>query len=255
MIRYPNPFQFLRQWGRMLFKSAGGGPSTILTDLMAYWKLDEASDENAPVQRNDSHGANHLADASQCASAAGLLSNGLLCQPSKAISIADNAALSLGAGVAFEFWGWVKITTGLGLFQHLYLISKSGGTQAEYGIELTKPDANTRLAVNLRKADNSGSVSITHTTNLANDTWYFFSVYHDPTTDLSGVAINNGAFETAANTWDVNNSNGAFSLGGSSAGTGRATLDEVGFTKERVLTTAERTALYNAGAGRTYPFA
>lgn len=23
MIRYPNPFQFLRQWGRMLFKSAG----------------------------------------------------------------------------------------------------------------------------------------------------------------------------------------------------------------------------------------
>lgn len=32
MIRYPNPFQFLRQWGRMLFKSAGSGALLPFSD-------------------------------------------------------------------------------------------------------------------------------------------------------------------------------------------------------------------------------
>ena len=235
--------------------SSSASTNTLLLNLVAYWKLNESSDGSAPVQRNDSAGVNHLSDALQCLSVAGILSNGLVVAPSKQISIADNAALSMGAGVAFEIWGWVKVTTGLAAFQEAYLVNKNGAS-SEYNVLIYKPDANTYIQAYLRKSDNSGTITVRATTygTFATGVWVFFDLYHNPTTDLSGIAINDGVFDTQANTFDVRDSNNDLNLGGASAGTGRAILDEVGIVKGRVLTAAERTALYNAGVGKTHPF-
>src|SRR5690348_11404000 len=69
-------------------------PPWALTDsLVGYWKLDEASGSRA-----DSAGANTLTDNNTVAGLAGLISNAgdFERDNSESLSIADNAALSMG---------------------------------------------------------------------------------------------------------------------------------------------------------------
>ena len=72
---------------------------TLPTNLIAYWKLDEASGT-----RNDSKGANHLTDNNTVTQAVGKVGNAaqFTLANSEYLSIADNADLSAGDILEFN---------------------------------------------------------------------------------------------------------------------------------------------------------
>ena len=53
-----------------------GLPAGLLTNLVSYYDLDEFSDGSGAVQRNDSHGSNHLTDNNTVPSADGIVTGG-----------------------------------------------------------------------------------------------------------------------------------------------------------------------------------
>ena len=92
--------------------------------------------------------------------------------------------------------------------------------------------------------------SSTYTTS----TWYLVVAWHDSIANTINIQVNNGTPVSVSHPLGVlDNTAGTF-LGKAESGdqfAGR--IDEVGVWK-RVLTVAERTALYNSGNGITYPF-
>jgi hypothetical protein len=86
--------------------------------------------------------------------------------------------------------------------------------------------------------------------------WYFLLAWHDATNDLIWLSVNNATPQSTAWTYGTFNGTGEFRIGGDQGGAGlfEGRIDEVAIWS-RVLTSDERTALFNAGAGKYYPFA
>jgi hypothetical protein len=79
--------------------------------------------------------------------------------------------------------------------------------------------------------------------------------WHDAGADTINIQVNNG---TVDSTTGVFGNSETFIIGGEKVGAGAdfefdGLIDEAGI-RNRVLTTAERTELYNSGSGRTHPF-
>ena len=78
---------------------------SLLTDLVSYWKLDEASGDAL-----DSHGTNNLTVNGSIGTAAGKIGSARDLESSGSdqyFSLADNASLSTG-DIDFSVAGWVK---------------------------------------------------------------------------------------------------------------------------------------------------
>lgn len=228
---------------------AGGGPSSLLTSLVSYWKLDEESDGSGAVTRNDSVGANHLTDTNTTPSATGLISRAASFTAAQAdqLSRADNASLSAGAGVSFEFAVWVRQSVAA------YAIAFS--KYSEYFLELY---ASGQVNFQGRNLANTASVVATLIPGThAAGAWHVFFCGYDADTDKVFVKMDNGTLTYSASTLGGGVLDGAatFRLNGR-AGADFMTgmLDEVGFWKGRILTPAERTTLFNGGSGITHPF-
>lgn len=93
------------------------------------------------------------------------------------------------------------------------------------------------------------------------DTWYWVSAYHDPVANTIGIQVNNGTIDTTAHTLGIYSGDAtpvdfrvgaAYDSGGSNTEFWDGLIDEV-FLYRRLLTSGERTALYNSGSGVTYP--
>ncbi len=215
-----------------------------LTDsLISYWKLDEASGNAL-----DAHGANDLtADGfgSTPGTAAGVINTARSFNRTNAESFyrADNSDLSSGdIDLTVAFWFKVSSQPGTQVFVH-----KGGdiGTH-EYTSFLSGG------AVFFRVQNAAASVS---TGSVSNGVWYHVVVWHDSVNNEIGVAVNAGTPATASYSGGITDAGDRFQIGGDSGG-GRTVdgyMDEVGFWK-RVLTSQERTDLYNGGAGLAYPF-
>lgn len=222
--------------------------SSLGSGLIAFWKLDEASGT-----RSDSVGSNHLADNATVTQAAGKIGNAaqFTAANSEFLSIADNADLSTG-DIDFTFSAWVYLDTKTAVRD---LITKWGAAgQREY--LLAYSNATDRFEWYVSNDGTGGPVATANTFGSPSTaTWYFIVVYHDSVNNLIGISVNNGAFNTTAHTTGVFNSTTAFQLGGRSSGPAyhNGRMDAVGFWK-KVLSGAEITELYNAGAGRGYPF-
>ena len=82
-----------------------GTPDALLTDLAAYWQLDEASGGRA-----DSIGGNDLTDTNTVTQAAGKIDTAahFTAANNESLSIADNAALSMGDD-DFTLAAWVYL--------------------------------------------------------------------------------------------------------------------------------------------------
>lgn len=252
----------LRQFGPpigrppMLSSIAGpsaGGPSTLLTNLVAYWPLNEASGTRADATGR----GNDLTDNNTVVGSGGVVGNSAVFVGGNLeyLSHADNADLSMG-DIDFEFWCWVYLEPGA---THRALISKDdtpGGTpnRREYSLQV---DTANKINWYVMGNDDSLIGYVQHTTVLTPRSWYLVTCYHNAAANLVGVTVNNGAAQTAATGGPALDSGGLFTLGARRRTTtdlafdGR--LDEVGMRKQ-LLTTTERTALYNGGFGLTYPF-
>ena len=234
-------------WGQAL----ASGSSSLLTDLAAYWKLDEASGTRVDSTAN----AQDVAETGTVASATGILSNGADIEFGTAayLSHADSATLSLGADTDFTFSCWVKLESETGWRGGI--IAKNGGDDNtdEYLLEY---EASGIQRWRFKVANGTSSQTVAWGSQPSTATWYHIMVWHDSANDQIALVVNNGTPVTAAWTGGTQNGTAGFYIGTMSYNQGfrfDGIIDEVGFWK-RLLTADEKTTLYNGGTGLSYPF-
>lgn len=226
---------------------SGGSSSPLLTNLISYWKLDEASGV-----RVDSHGTNNLTDNNTVTSNPGKIN--LAGQFTKAnseyLSIASNATLQTG-NVDFTFACWVYAdSTPL-----VDILSKWKDVNNREYILIQNGAVVYQFYVSQNGTTQSDVVSATNYGPPQVNTWAYIIIWHDSGANTINIQVDNGVPNSAAYAVGVHIDTAAFCIGNRDAGArhydGR--IDEVGFWK-RVLTAAERTQLYNGGSGLAYPF-
>ncbi len=213
---------------------------SVITSLVSYWSLEEASGT-----RNDSHGTSHLTDNNTVGSATGLVGTAADFEQdnSEYLSIADNVGLSTG-DIDFSFAGWVYLETNVGF---PVLFSKGpAGVNREYVFY---------LAFGVPQWEATGTIA--WGSSLSNGAWYHVVVWHTATTgspaNQLGIVINNGTPVTGSTTGSGLDGSDDFQLGAANSQSlyWDGLVDEFGFWK-KVLTPTEITWLYNSGAGRSY---
>jgi hypothetical protein len=222
--------------GPAQFPTIGAAATSTLTDgLVAHWKLEEASGA-----RNDSKGTNLLNDNKGVGQGPGKIGQGaqFTSAGGQSLSIADNADLSTG-DVNFTGSLWVRFET-LGRYQ--YLMTKGG----EYELYLDGIGGN-RLTLVVRYA--GGGYAVVSGAAVSAGTWYHVCFWHDSVSNQIGFSVNDGSPIMAATGGGPPDSASAFRLGDDGWNNYfNGSLDEVSFWK-RVLTPAERSALWGGGAG------
>lgn len=246
----------MKRWKRALMLPwAGGGapaPSSLLTGLVAYWQLEEASGNRADATGR----GNTLAPTNTPGNAAGRVSNAVqfVAASSQDLHATSNADMQIGDNTAtIACWAYLDTKT-----VERTVLCKYGGAAAnwEYGIRYNATNdrfeflwaKDALLTIAIATASTFGSPSLA--------TWYFIVAQHDPATDLIKISVNNGAFNTAATSGGFNTSSINFTVGARGSGGGNfmdGRVDEVG-KWTRLLSAAEITSLYNGGNGTTYPF-
>lgn len=235
---------------RRIVSPTSSSSSTLMVDILAYWKLDETTGD-----RIDSHGTNLLTANVAPSYTNGVISNAVRTSGpnNSGVRRVDGPVFDRGDS-DFTFAGWFKLYLTNGFY---YLLSKEGTSQYEYS--LTYDNSTDRITWRIWSncagsgnrdvvASNFGSPG----TNSAN----FIVMWFDTTNNVVGVSVNDGTPNTTSTTNFPCASTSTFYLCTVSF-TGTPSIngyvDEVGYWS-RVLTSAERTELYNSGAGKTYPF-
>jgi hypothetical protein len=226
--------------GSFLVDSGG----TLVSNLVAYWKLDEASGS-----RSDSFGGNNLVNNNAVGQAAGKQGNAgqFNTANSRYLSRASNSTLQTG-DISFTIAAWVKADS----LPTSVIVSKRDSTILREWTLTYVPSAfrfNTFDA-----AGNSAGLVLANTPVPIIGTWYFLVAWRDKTSGTVNIQVNNGTIYTVAETTAPTLTNAGFKIGAFAEPASTfwdGAIDEVGFWK-RVLTGPERADLYNAGNGNTY---
>jgi hypothetical protein len=226
-----------------------------LTDsLIAYWTMNETSNGSAPVTRVDVHGGNNLTDNNNCPSAAtGLIyPNDLDLSAGKALTHADNAALSMG-NIDFTFGAWVKLSSKAA---NRPIMTKGDGpdTNTEYELSYSQADDRWKWVIYGANGLNNRSLLTYGSSTPTIGAWTFLLAWYDSTDDHTYMSVNDGTVENgelqALGAWDGSaDFAAAFQFG-----TNDVFLGEMGplMIWKRLMTAPEITQLYNGGAGLTY---
>lgn len=236
-------------------RSSTTPPSSLLTGLKSYWKLDEASGV-----RYDAHGANHLTPSGTVTAQAGRVGNGaqmLIADAPSYLAKADPVGLGFTSSFTVAWWSYVHTLAEWGTYRgnmaYCEYVPASGGLWNIYGF-LAKAAFNGVMAWLAGHGD--GTDIITHAWCVPGQ-WNFYVAWADADTHTIDIIVNNGASNVQAVSGGAIVGPSAsvdFQIGSSEYHDDPdGIVDEVGIWS-RLLTPAERTALYNAGAGVTYPF-
>jgi hypothetical protein len=227
----------------ILFIPSSG--STLLNDLEAYWKLDET----ASTRFDSTANSNDLTDNNTVGSTTGKIGNAasFVETNNEFLSIASNTDLQLNSG-SWTISFWLKTPTIAGTQTFL---SKWSNAKREYIIY----SASGRVTVAIGNGSAAAASFQTNGPNHSDDIWNFVVVWYDAVASKSYIQLDNGSIAEHTVTITPGNNNNEFRIGGDVDNGGRfdGELDEVGLWS-RVLTAAERIALWNSGGGLTYPF-
>lgn len=223
---------------------------SLLTNLISYWKLDEASGNAL-----DAHGSNDLTDTNTVGSATGKISNARDFEngSNQYFTHADSSDLSTG-DIDFSFSFWMNPES-FPSFESVFTKDDFSGNR-EYG-SYYDTSAN-RLKFYVFGFVGGGffvEVACNNFGAMSAGTWYHVVCWHDSVNDQIGIAINAGTADTASCPNGCIDGTAPFrigQLGGGATNSFDGLIDEFGFWK-RVLTSQERTDLYNGGAGLAYP--
>lgn len=225
----------------------------LLDGLESYWKLDETSGI-----RRDSHRLNHLTeDSGVTGFAAGKQGNAADLEKNSTARLTIVSKSSLSPGDSdFTFAAWVQLEDLQGTENSMLGKSTIAGGQREY--QLQHSDVVERFQFLVSTLGTTGSLVSVTANNFGIPpvaTWHFVVAWHDSVLDTLNIQINDGTPDSAPHAAGVFVGTSNFSIGsmGQNSNHWDGLIDEVGFWR-RVLTAEERTALYNAGAGVTYPF-
>lgn len=219
--------------------AGGGGGCDSVNDssLQAYWRCDEASGT-----REDTKGANDLADNNTVTATTGKVGDCAVftAANSEYLNIADNPELSTGPGVSFTLACWIFPTT---IDANIRAIAGKNGIADPYALFIWNDDK-------IRWALNNGAKEVRSASALTVNTWYHVIAEYDSGAGEMRLYVNDGAAQTTTGVSDTSDTADTFYVGIYSASSfpydGR--IDELFFTK-RLLTSGERTALYNSGSG------
>lgn len=164
---------------------------------------------------------------------------------SQFLSIADNAALSMGTGVLLTIAGWVYPQSS-GVVQD-YIAKGAAAGSREY---LVRQDATDKLQWLVQSG--GGTQALIQSLNAFNlNAWNFFVCQYDGVNIANST--DNGTVQSTAFALDIADAANTFRLGSRSDGaeflTGR--LDSVGIWK-RVLTAGEISQVFRGGTGLAY---
>jgi Concanavalin A-like lectin/glucanases superfamily len=218
-----------------------------LRNLVSYWNLDEVSGT-----RFDAHGTNHLTDNATVTQAAGKVGNAasFITANAEYLSRTSNASLTLG-DIDFTISAWVWMDS---VMSQNAFVAKAGNEcmlhcSGSFGFRFC-------MTVYQGGASTDRTVQSTFAVPTTGQ-WYFLVGWHNATADTVNISVNGGAADSTPTLGALATPAAGveFRIGARVAVnqryiTGR--VDEVGLWK-RILTAAERTHLYNGGAGRTYP--
>lgn len=217
-----------------------------LTDnLISFWELEEASGT-----RNDSHGSNHLTDNNTVAAGTGKVGNAADFESSNSeyLSHASNSDLQTG-NIDFSICAWANLESNL----DVQVVSKDDDAASSRDYTLDRGSSNNfRFYIN----GGGGGLIIVSSVEPSLATWYFVVAWHDATADTLNIQVNNGSVDSASTSGTAPEVSAAeFRIGAREyagfEGYFDGLIDQVGLWK-RVLTTQERTDLYNGGAGLSY---
>jgi hypothetical protein len=205
--------------------------------------------DEAGGSRADSAGANTLTDNNTVPSQTGIISlaSQYVAVNLEYLSLASlNWATSVGA--SFTIAAWLAINTNTG--SNHYVLSWNANNAG-----------NVNLLWNSANAGMSFYTDVGHIISMASSTFpvdgvfRFVTAWRDNTDDSIHLTLNNTGEVSTTGTTDPASTSTAMNLGRFS-GSGvhlDGAIDEIGIWN-RVLTTLEKTELYNSGAGNTYPF-
>jgi hypothetical protein len=228
---------------------ANPGYALLLTDdLIAYWSMEETSGT-----RTDSAGSNDLTDNGGVGSTTGIFGNAAEFGTTSGqyLSIPDNPDLSVG-DIDFTFTSWVymnELPPPAGFATQTFALKGDLGVSLSNEYILRYNGSNERFEFFVTDGAGLGTIRA-HTFGPASEkTWYMLAGWHDSTSDIIGIQVNEAATGTDITGWSFGAQDTAeeFSLGGGATVSGEFTkgaIDKVGFWK-RVLTADERDKLYN----------
>ncbi len=231
-------------------RAATGSP--LLTSLVAYYKLDEATGT-----RVDSTGrGNDLTPTNTPGNITGKVGSAvqLTAASSQQLTKTDTADLSIGtASFTIDGWIYFDAVAGGGVYRGVW--GKWGAAGAKEWIIYHDGDIN-RLVLNVSSNGTATTFVIANTFGAPSaTTWYYVAAGYDRANSQIWISVNNGARNNAAYSSDIFDGTATFSVGRPEP-TGdhwNGRQDEIGVWK-RTLTAAELTARYNGGAGNTHPF-
>ncbi len=221
---------------------------SITNSLISFWELEAASGTRV----DSTASANDLTDSGVTTSTTGIVGNCPVFATTK-LSHVTNASLETG-DIDWTIAGWVKFAA---WSVDYTVVSKWPFPNAQNEYVVHYDSAAGQLAFLIELGDDSGVLGANSNVSIPNlDTaWHFFVVGFDSVNNQIFISVDNEALITLANTATpgMHVGNGDFELAGTAFGALNfvGNIDQVGFWK-RVLTAAERTWLYNAGAGRSY---
>lgn len=219
----------------------------LVDDLVAYWSLDEASGNAI-----DAHGSNDLTDTNTVGAATGKVSGARDFERdnSEQFSLASNAALQSG-DIDFTITAWVNLESKAGDMQ---IVTKYGNAVNEYAI-LYQSGGSPSDRFRFYFGTSFSNVAATTLGSPSTGTWYFICAWHDSTANTINISVNNGATNSQGSITASSAGNATFRIGNRDSVSEffDGLIDEVGYWK-RVLTSDERTELYNSGNGRDYSY-
>jgi hypothetical protein len=237
-------------------RATGGGASSLLTDLVSYWKLDETSGP-----RIDSVSSNNLTDNNSVGFATGKVGNAAsFVRANQEYLSSASSAFDIAANEDFALSFWYRGTGTPSPNVNEIILGKGAASDANgcWYLNVEQSPQRFQLVFN----DTTGTfIQSTGSTNYNDGSWHHIVINFDRSGDA--VVIADGNTGTPEVTLDISSRSGAvqstadfflarfannlnFNFSGE--------LDELGFWKGRILTNTEIAQLYNGSAGITYPF-
>ncbi|MBL8091411.1 MAG: hypothetical protein KF758_02410 [Anaerolineales bacterium] len=222
------------------------GTDPGVTNLVAWWTLDEESDTRVDSHSNNDLEENHYtvySDSGKQGDAA------VFAGGNSNLAVYDNSEISMG-NIDFTIGGWVNIDT-LGSFRGLMGKGPTTGVTAGYEYLLGYDSTPNKFWFSVGNGTTYGSV-----TNFtpSEDIWYFLVAWHDSVNDMIYLQVNNGTPASASYSGGSHDSSSNLIIGrpGEYFGGFMDGLIDEAFIYKRVLTSDERAWLYQSGYGQTY---
>lgn len=220
--------------------------SSLFTDLISLWKLDETSGT-----RVDSIGDNDLTDNSTVGSATGLINSAAsFTSELESLSIDDNASINVSGNINWSYSVWVKLANKTFSYG---ILNKGTPSTGEWHLEYLSSSDRFRFGV---RGSAKTTVSANELGSPVAGVWYHILVWHDADNDEIGIQVNNGTSDVSSHSSGVKIGTDTFHIGRNpgvfNPPLSGGLIDEVKFWK-KILTTQEKSDLYNSGSGISLP--